>query len=95
MRYIVSGLLAGLGLTRALNKLSICLRHAAALGLDVDLQATDKARALLGKQRHPSLLLDVFERSKTPKSDGIAAGHCLASRLGNKAAPFIVRPATD
>jgi hypothetical protein len=52
MRYIVSGLLAGLGLTRALNKLSICLRHAAALGLDVDLQATDKARALLGKQRH-------------------------------------------
>jgi integrase len=37
---------------KALNRLSICLRHAAALGLDVDLQATDKARALLGKQRH-------------------------------------------
>jgi len=28
------------------------LRHAAALGLDVDLQATDKARELLGKSRH-------------------------------------------
>jgi integrase len=28
------------------------MEHAAALGLDVDLQATDKARALLGKQRH-------------------------------------------
>lgn len=37
---------------KAMNRLSICLRHAAALGLDVDLQATDKARALLGKQRH-------------------------------------------
>lgn len=37
---------------KALNRLSICLRHAAALGLDVDLQAPDKARALLGKSRH-------------------------------------------
>jgi len=37
---------------KAMNRLSICLRHAAALGLDVDLQATDKARELLGKQRH-------------------------------------------
>jgi integrase len=37
---------------KAINRLSIVLRHAAALGLDVDLQATDKAKALLGKQRH-------------------------------------------
>ncbi|EJF78033.1 hypothetical protein ME7_00024 [Bartonella birtlesii LL-WM9] len=37
---------------RALNRLNLCLKHAAALGLDVDLQATEKARALLGKQRH-------------------------------------------
>lgn len=37
---------------KAMNRLSICLRHAAALGLDVDLQATEKAKALLGKQRH-------------------------------------------
>ncbi|UNE54949.1 tyrosine-type recombinase/integrase [Bartonella machadoae] len=36
----------------ALNRLNICLKHAAALGLDVDLQATEKAKALLGKQRH-------------------------------------------
>ena len=28
------------------------MRHAAALGLDVDLQAVDKAKALLGKSRH-------------------------------------------
>ncbi|MCR5939813.1 site-specific integrase [Ochrobactrum sp. MH181795] len=37
---------------KALGRLAICMRHAAALGLDVDLQATEKARALLGKQRH-------------------------------------------
>ncbi len=37
---------------RALNRLNLCLKHAAALGLDVDLQAVEKARALLGKQRH-------------------------------------------
>ena len=37
---------------KALNRLSIVLKHAAALGLDVDLQATDKAKALLGKSRH-------------------------------------------
>lgn len=37
---------------KALSRLAICMRHAAALGLEVDLQATEKARALLGKQRH-------------------------------------------
>jgi integrase len=37
---------------KALNRLAIVMRHAAALGLEVDLQATDKARALLGQQRH-------------------------------------------
>lgn len=37
---------------KAMNRLRIVLQHAAALGLDVDLQACDKARALLGKQRH-------------------------------------------
>jgi integrase len=37
---------------KAMNRLGICLRHAAALGLDVDLQAPEKAKALLGKSRH-------------------------------------------
>ena len=37
---------------KALQRLSIVLKHAAALGLDVDLQAGAKARALLGKSRH-------------------------------------------
>ncbi len=37
---------------KALIRLNICLKHAATLGLDVDLQAAEKARALLGKQRY-------------------------------------------
>ncbi|EJF98583.1 hypothetical protein MEI_00481, partial [Bartonella vinsonii subsp. arupensis Pm136co] len=37
---------------KVLNRLNLCFKHAAALGLDVDLQVTAKARALLGKQRH-------------------------------------------
>ncbi|WP_102830750.1 tyrosine-type recombinase/integrase [Bartonella bovis] len=36
---------------KALNRINICLKYAAALGLDVDLQACMKARALLGKSR--------------------------------------------
>lgn len=35
-----------------MNRLGIVLKHAAALGLDVDIQAPLKARALLGKPRH-------------------------------------------
>lgn len=37
---------------KALYRLAIVLRHAAALGLSVDLQACDKARLLLGRSRH-------------------------------------------
>ena len=37
---------------KALTRLSIVMRHAAALGLEVDLQATERAKALLGKTRH-------------------------------------------
>lgn len=37
---------------KAINRLNIVMRHAAALGMDVDLQATTKAMALLGKSRH-------------------------------------------
>lgn len=39
---------------KALNRISLTLKHAAALGLAVDLQATMKVRALLGKQRYVS-----------------------------------------
>lgn len=37
---------------KALNRVNLTLKHAAALGLDVDLQAPMKAKALMGKQRH-------------------------------------------
>jgi integrase len=37
---------------KAANRLKIVLDHAAALGLDVDLQAVAKAKKLLGRQRH-------------------------------------------
>ncbi|MET3559430.1 hypothetical protein ABID39_000100 [Bartonella japonica] len=36
----------------ALIRLNLCLRHAAALGIDVDLQVVEKVKSLLGKQRH-------------------------------------------
>ncbi len=38
--------------TKAANRLKIVLDHAAALGLDADLQAVAKAKQLLGRQRH-------------------------------------------
>ncbi len=37
---------------KALNRINLTIKHAAALGLEVDMQAATKARALLGKQRH-------------------------------------------
>lgn len=37
---------------KAMNRLNLVMQHAAALGLDVDIQATAKAKALLGKSRH-------------------------------------------
>lgn len=37
---------------KAMNRLNLTLKHAAALDLDVDLQAVMKAQALLGKRRH-------------------------------------------
>jgi integrase len=37
---------------KALTRVGLVLKHAAALGIDVDMQAVEKARALLGKTRH-------------------------------------------
>jgi integrase len=51
---------------KALNRLSICLRHAAALGHDVDLQATEKARALLGQQRHKAENIPALPWAEVP-----------------------------
>ncbi|WP_254493885.1 site-specific integrase [Bartonella sp. B1099] len=51
---------------KAINRLNLCLKHAAALGLDVDLQATIKARALLGKQRHKAQNLPAMDWKDVP-----------------------------
>jgi integrase len=51
---------------KAMNRLSICIKHAAALGLDVDIQATDKAKALLGKQRHTTQHLPAVPWQEVP-----------------------------
>ena len=51
---------------KAINRLSIVLRHAAALGLEVDLQACDKARALLGKTRHRAENIPAMAWSNVP-----------------------------
>uniref|UniRef100_UPI0035CF97BE tyrosine-type recombinase/integrase n=1 Tax=Bartonella sp. AD13SXNS TaxID=3243462 RepID=UPI0035CF97BE len=51
---------------KAMNRLNLCLKHAAALGLDVDLQATTKARALLGKQLHKTQNLPAMDWKDVP-----------------------------
>jgi integrase len=51
---------------KALNRLGIILKHAAAMGLDVDLQATEKARALLGKSRHVAKNIPAMDWKDVP-----------------------------
>jgi integrase len=51
---------------KALNRLAICMRHAAALGHEVDLQATEKARALLGQQRHKAENIPALPWAEVP-----------------------------
>ena len=51
---------------KAMNRLNICLKHAAALGLDVDLQATMKAKALLGKTRHKPQNIPAMDWREVP-----------------------------
>ncbi|MDD9333901.1 MAG: site-specific integrase, partial [Bartonella sp.] len=49
-----------------LNRINICLKYAAALGLDVDLQACMKARALLGKPRATSTNIPAMPWQEVP-----------------------------
>ena len=51
---------------KAMNRLGLVLYHAAALGLDVDIQATDKAKALLGKQRHQTRHIEAMPWQDVP-----------------------------
>ncbi len=52
---------------KALNRMNLTLKHAAALGLEVDLQAVMKAQALLGKQRHEVTHIPSLPYKEAPK----------------------------
>lgn len=65
---------------KALNRINMTLKHAAALGLDVDLQAPMKVKALLGKQRHVAEHIPSLQYAEAPafytsltNADGVAA----------------------
>jgi len=51
---------------KAMNRMNLTLKHAAALGLDVDLQAVMKAQALLGKRRHVTKHIPALPYQDTP-----------------------------
>ncbi|MES9965624.1 MAG: integrase arm-type DNA-binding domain-containing protein [Candidatus Sedimenticola sp. 20ELBAFRAG] len=51
---------------KAVNRINLTLKHAAAMGLDVDMQATMKVRALLGKSRHQVQHIPSFPYQETP-----------------------------
>ncbi|WP_367869228.1 tyrosine-type recombinase/integrase [Phaeobacter inhibens] len=51
---------------KALNRLGIVLKHGAAMGYDVDLQATLKAKALLGKTRATSTKIPALHWQQVP-----------------------------
>jgi integrase len=52
---------------KSLGHIGQTLKYAAALGLDVDMQATMKARALLGKQRHKTTHIPSLAYPDAPK----------------------------
>lgn len=51
---------------KALNRINLALKHAAATGLSVDLQAAMKARALLGKQRRETEHIPALSYEEAP-----------------------------
>lgn len=52
---------------KAMNRLNLTLKHAAALGLEVDLQAVMKAQALLGKRRHETKHIPSLPYQEAPR----------------------------
>lgn len=52
---------------KAIGRMNLTLKHAAALGLDVDLQTVMKAQALLGKQRHEVTHIPSLPYPEAPK----------------------------
>lgn len=51
---------------KAMNRINLTLKHAAALDLEVDLQAVMKAQALLGKRRHTVQHIPSMPHSEAP-----------------------------
>jgi integrase len=52
---------------KAMNRINLTLKHAAALDLDVDLQAVMKMQALLGKRRHKVKHIPALPYSEAPE----------------------------
>lgn len=52
---------------KAMNRLSIVMKYAAALGLDVDIQATEKAKALLGKSKYKAKHIPALHWQEVPR----------------------------
>ena len=50
-----------------MNRLRLCIKHAAALGLNVVLQAVEKARALLGKPDHETVHIESLPWEEVPE----------------------------
>lgn len=67
---------------KAAGRVNIVMRHGAAMGLDVDMQAVEKARALLGTHRHKVKHIPAMPWQEVPKyysslADGGVAAHAL------------------
>jgi integrase len=52
---------------KAMNRLNIIIKHAAAMGLEVDVQAVEKAKALLGKTRHKAQHIPALSWKEVPE----------------------------
>ena len=50
-----------------MNRLGIVFQHGAAMGLNVDLNAVAKAKALLGKSRHQPANIPALHWSEVPE----------------------------
>jgi len=64
---------------KAVNRINLTLKHAAALGLDVDLQATMKVQALLGKRRHKEKHIPSLSYQEAPAFYKMLCEHDLIS----------------
>lgn len=81
---------------KALNRLNIVIKHAAAMGLDVDMQVTKKASALLGKPRHKTKKIPAMDWRNVPAyyaglNDGSVTHLCLRFLILTGARSYAIR----